>query len=88
MGPGGGQGRRCRAEPREATFLDHSYQLGFPLPGHWREVHNGDRYDSFPNPWTQGNQGGVAADGPPLDDLAHSAGITIPATSLLVFAHG
>jgi 1,4-alpha-glucan branching enzyme len=73
---------------REATFYDHSYQLGFPLPGHWREVHNGDRYDSFPNPWTQGNQGGVAADGPPLDDLAHSAGITIPATSLLVFAHG
>jgi 1,4-alpha-glucan branching enzyme len=38
----------------------------------------------------QGNPGGVSADGGPLHGMAQSAGITIPANSLLVFArdHG
>jgi 1,4-alpha-glucan branching enzyme len=70
----------------ESTFYEHSYALGLPLGGHWHEVFNADLYDSFPNPWVQGNPGGVDADGPPLHGMAQSAGITIPANSLLVFA--
>jgi 1,4-alpha-glucan branching enzyme len=70
----------------ESTFYDRSYRLGFPLPGYWRERHNSDAYDRFPNPWTQGNFGGVTADGPPLHGLGHSAGVTVPANGLLVFA--
>lgn len=70
---------------REKTFYDHSYKLGFPLSGHWLEVFNSDVYDNFANPWAQGNLGGISADGPPLHGLQHSAGITIPANSMLVF---
>jgi 1,4-alpha-glucan branching enzyme len=32
-----------------------------------------------------GNAGGVTADGPPMHGLPHSAQLTIPANSLLVF---
>jgi len=71
---------------REATYYDHSYQLGFPLPGYWHEVFNSDAYDNFLNPWVQGNAGGISADGPAMHGLPHSAGITIPANSVLVFA--
>ena len=28
-----------------------SYDLGFPLPGFWREVFNSDVYDNWVNPW-------------------------------------
>jgi hypothetical protein len=45
-----------------------------------------DLYDYFANPWVQGNPGGVSADGGPLHGMAQSAGITIPAHSVLVFA--
>ncbi|MDI9978774.1 hypothetical protein [Rhodococcus sp. IEGM 1307] len=34
----------------------------------------------------QGNEGGISADGTPLHGLPHSAHLTIPATSILVFA--
>jgi len=71
---------------REGTFYDHSYALGFPLSGQWREVFNSDVYDSFPNPWVQGNFGGISAGGGPMHGLPYSAGITIPANSILVFA--
>lgn len=71
---------------REQTFYDHTYNLGFPLSGHWNEVFNSDFYDFCPNPWVQGNPGGIDADGPPLHDLPYSAGITIPANTVLVFA--
>ncbi len=70
----------------ESTFSDHGYALGFPLPGHWHEVFNSDVYDHFPNPWAQGNPGGVTADGPPMHGMPQSAGITIPANSVLVLA--
>jgi 1,4-alpha-glucan branching enzyme len=62
------------------------YALGFPHRGEWLEVFNSDVYDHFPNPWVQGNAGAVTADGPPLDGMDHSAQLTIPANSLLVFA--
>jgi 1,4-alpha-glucan branching enzyme len=71
---------------REETFYDHSYVLGFPLPGPWHEVFNSDLYDNFSNPQVQGNFGGISADGGLLDNLPHSAGVTIPANSVLVFA--
>jgi 1,4-alpha-glucan branching enzyme len=75
---------------REQTFSDRSYALGFPLAGHWHEVFNSDFYDHFPNPWVQGNPGGVDTDGGPMHGMAQSAAITIPANSILVFArdHG
>jgi 1,4-alpha-glucan branching enzyme len=71
---------------RKETFYDHRYALGFPLPGHWHEVFNSDVYDNFCNPWVQGNFGGISADGAPMHNLPHSAGITIPANSVLVLA--
>lgn len=70
----------------ESTFYDRSYQLGFPDAGHWREVFNSDVYDRWVNPDVQGNAGGILADGPGRDGLPASAGITLPANSLLVFA--
>jgi len=70
----------------ETTFYDHSYALGFPLPGRWLEVFNSDVYDHFPNPWAQGNAGEIIADGPPMHGMASSAGLTIAANSVLVFA--
>jgi 1,4-alpha-glucan branching enzyme len=71
------------ASLNEATL--HSYTVGFPLPGHWHETFNSDYYDHYPNPWVQGNTGEVSADGAPLHGMPHSAQVTIPANSLLVF---
>jgi 1,4-alpha-glucan branching enzyme len=70
----------------ESTFYDHGYSLGFPQPGDWHEVFNSDVYDSFVNPGVQGNAGLITADGPPMHGFAWSAGITVPANSVLVFA--
>jgi 1,4-alpha-glucan branching enzyme len=70
----------------EGTFYDHSYRLGFPGAGHWNEVFNSDIYDNFFNPVSQGNPGGINAAGPAMHDLPGSAGITLPANSILVFA--
>ena len=74
------------ASLREQAFPDHSYRLGFPLPGHWNEVFNSDVYDNFFNPSVQGNPGGISADGAPMHGLRQSSGITLPANGLLVFA--
>ena len=70
---------------REETFHDQAYRLGFPLSGIWREALNSDLYDHFPNGWVHGNAGGVVADGPPMHGLPHSAALTIPANSILIF---
>ena len=74
------------ASLNETTFYNYSYQLGFPGGGHWNEVFNSDIYDNWFNPAAQGNPGGVSADGPGLHGLPNSAGITLPANSVLVFA--
>lgn len=74
------------ASLNEKTFYDHSYSLGFPADGHWKEVFNSDIYDNFFNPNSQGNHGGIFASGPGMHNLPSSAGITIPANSILVFA--
>ncbi|HTM07511.1 MAG TPA: alpha amylase C-terminal domain-containing protein [Verrucomicrobiae bacterium] len=84
--PGVGRDIVVVASLNERTFYDYSYRLGFPGAGHWHEVFNSDIYDYFFNPISQGNPGGVTADGPGMHGLPNSAGITLPANSLLVFA--
>jgi len=74
------------ASLNESTFYDHSYRIGFPVGGYWHEVFNSDIYNNYFNPNSQGNPGGITADGPAWDGLPTSAGITIPANGLLVFA--
>lgn len=74
------------ASLNESTFYQYSYRIGFPGGGSWQEVFNSDIYDNFFNPNAQGNPGGITADGPAWDGLPTSAGITLPANSLLVFA--
>jgi 1,4-alpha-glucan branching enzyme len=74
------------ASLNESTFYDRGYRIGFPGGGHWREVFNSDIYDNFFNPNARGNPGGVTADGPPWDNMPASAGITIAANSMIVFA--
>ncbi|HSO98318.1 MAG TPA: alpha amylase C-terminal domain-containing protein [Solirubrobacteraceae bacterium] len=71
---------------REESFQNGSYVLGLPQPGHWYEVFNSDFYDHMPNPSVTGNGGGIDAAGPPMHGLPYSAGITIPANGLVVFA--
>jgi 1,4-alpha-glucan branching enzyme len=69
----------------ESTFYGASYRLGFPAAGRWLEVFNSDVYDRFVNPNLQGNYGGVTADHHHLHGMPASAGLTIPASSILIF---
>jgi 1,4-alpha-glucan branching enzyme len=82
--PGAGRDVVVVISLSESTL--RGYRLGFPRPGHWREVFNSDFYDHFPNPWVAGNNGGVWADGPGMHGFAQSAALTVPANSVLVFA--
>jgi 1,4-alpha-glucan branching enzyme len=84
--PGAGHDVVVVVSLNEATYDDGSYELGFPSDGYWREVFNSDVYDRFVNPDVQGNFGGVWAREEPRHGLPASAGITIPANSVLVFA--
>jgi 1,4-alpha-glucan branching enzyme len=61
------------------------YQLGFPLPGRWREALNSDLYDHLPNPMVAGNGGAVTVDGSPRDGFGQSAHVVIPGNAILVF---
>jgi 1,4-alpha-glucan branching enzyme len=70
----------------ESSFESGSYSLGFPGAGRWLEVMNSDYYDNLPNPEVRGNGGAVQADGPPRNGFDASAGLTVPANSVLVFA--
>ncbi|HEY5791862.1 MAG TPA: alpha amylase C-terminal domain-containing protein, partial [Chthoniobacterales bacterium] len=84
--PGIGRDVVVVASLNERTFYNHSYRIGFPGGGYWREVFNSDVYDNWVNPHVQGNPRGITADGPAWDGHPVSAGITLPANSLLVFA--
>lgn len=68
----------------ETTFHG-DFHLGFPARGPWHEAFNSDYYDHLPNPWVQGNNGPFPADDDPRHDMPHSARITLPANSILVF---
>ena len=61
----------------------YGYSVGLPRAGRWAELFNSDVYDSFPNPSPLGNGGAVFANGPPLDDFAQSAALTIPPNGAL-----
>jgi 1,4-alpha-glucan branching enzyme len=84
--PGVGRDMVVVASLNESTFYNYSYRLGFPGGGHWNEVFNSDIYDQWFNPNVQGNPGGITAGGPGRDGLPTSAGITLPANGVLVFA--
>ena len=81
-----GEGRDVMVVVHLSTFNRLDYRIGFPGGGEWKEAFNSDVYDTFFNPNVQGNAGGITADGPPRDNLPASAGLTLPANSLLVFA--
>jgi len=70
----------------ERTFNEPNYQFGFPQSGRWLEVFNSDVYDDFGQRIPFGNGGAIIADGPPLDGFQFSAGVIVPANSVLVFA--
>ena len=84
--PGIGRDVVIVASLYENTFYNYGYRLGFPLGGHWQEVFNSDIYQRWYNPNPQGNPGGIDATDPGMDNLPCSAGITLPANGLLVFA--
>ncbi|MES2570719.1 MAG: alpha amylase C-terminal domain-containing protein [Verrucomicrobiota bacterium] len=84
--PGIGRDVVIIANLNESTFYNYSYQIGLPVGGHWEEVFNSDIYDNFFNGNAQGNPGGISANGPGMHGLPHSGGVTLPATSLLIFA--
>jgi len=69
-----------------APFNRYAYRIGFPNAGEWREVFNSDVYENWVNPNAAGNAGRVRADAEPLHGFANSAGLTLPANSILVFA--
>jgi 1,4-alpha-glucan branching enzyme len=60
------------------------YQLGFPLPGDWFEVLNGDA--AAYGGRNHGNAGKATASGGPLHGFLQSASILIPRMGVLVFA--
>ena len=69
-----------------STFNRFDYRIGFPGGGDWREVFNSDVYENWVNPGTTGNGGRVGADPQPMHGFSHSAGLVLPANSILVFA--
>jgi 1,4-alpha-glucan branching enzyme len=69
-----------------APFNRFDYRIGFPSAGEWREVFNSDIYENWVNPDGIGNGGRVPADPVPMHGFAHSAALTLPANSVLVFA--
>ena len=84
--PGIGRDIVVVASLYETTFYNYSYRLGFPQSGHWNEVFNSDIYQNWFNSGAQGNPGGIDASDAGMDNLPASAGITLPANSLLIFA--
>ena len=72
----------------EAT--QYSYRIPLSAAGRWYEVFNSDIYENWVNPGAAGNGGSIYAEDVGLNGLAHSASITVPANSILVFArdHG
>ena len=81
-----GEGRDVMVVVHLSTFHRFDYRIGFPGDGQWREIFNSDVYENWVNPGVAGNGGGVYADAQPLHGFDHSAPLTLPANSVLVFA--
>jgi 1,4-alpha-glucan branching enzyme len=64
----------------------YGYRLGFPGGGRWVERFNSDVYEHWVNPWVAGNGGGVFATDDGLHGFSHSAALTLPANSILIFS--
>jgi 1,4-alpha-glucan branching enzyme len=69
-----------------STFNRFDYRIGFPSGGEWREIFNGDVYENWVNQNVAGNGGRVIAQPQPLHGLSYSAGLILPANSILVFS--
>lgn len=69
-----------------APFNRFGYRIGFPGAGEWREVFNSDVYENWVNQNAAGNGGRMSPEAVPLHGFAHSAALTLPANSVLVFA--
>jgi 1,4-alpha-glucan branching enzyme len=81
-----GVGRDVMVVASLNEFTHRGYQIPMPHSGTWLEVFNSDVYENWVNPGAAGNGGAIQANGPGLNGLPHSAFITVPANSLLVFA--
>ncbi len=69
-----------------APFNRFGYRIGFPAAGEWREIFNSDVFENWVNPDCVGNGGHVSADPQPMHAFEHSAALTLPANSVIVFA--
>jgi 1,4-alpha-glucan branching enzyme len=69
-----------------STFNRFDYRVGFPHEGGWQEIFNTDVYEQWVNPNRVGNGGRIVADQTPLHGFDHSAALTLPANSVLIFA--
>ena len=69
-----------------STVNRFDYRVGFPQQGEWREIFNSDVYEQWVNPNRVGNGGRVFADATPLHGFQHSAELTLPANSVVIFA--
>ena len=81
-----GEGRDVMVTVHLSTFHRFDYRIGFPGGGEWREAFNSDVYENWVNPGVAGNGGRVWADGVGMHGFEHSAALTLPANSVLVFA--
>jgi 1,4-alpha-glucan branching enzyme len=81
-----GEGHDVMVVVHLSTFSRFGYRLGFLGSGAWAEVFNSDVYENWVNPDVTGNGGGVFADAQPMHGFEHSAALTLPANSILVFA--
>lgn len=81
-----GEGRDVMVLASLANHVRHGYRVGFPHGGRWREAFNSDVYDRWVNPDVVGNGGAVHAGDIPMHGFGHSAAVTLPANSVLVFA--
>ncbi len=69
-----------------STFNRFGYRIGFPSEGEWREAFNSDVYENWVNADVAGNGGRVTAEPQPRHGFGHSAALTLPANSVLVFS--
>ncbi len=81
-----GEGHDVIVVAHLSVYSRFDYRMGFPSGGDWREVFNSDVYENWVNPEVTGNGGHVVAGVQPLHGFAHSASLTLPANSLLIFA--
>jgi 1,4-alpha-glucan branching enzyme len=63
----------------------HSYRIGLPEPGYWREALNSDA--EIYGGSNKGNLGGVQAEELRMHNQSYSASLVLPPLSILVFKH-